>query len=612
KCQSGQIIWKGCNQCICQEDGQLDCTASVCYEETTTVIAPLILREKLSTMSPWCTPLKSYYVNCSICVCPTSGWTSEATCTLDTSCLEELPSDFITNKNVCIPNVMYLFPCLRCLCSDSGYFILDKCIETCNITLNTESPRRCTSKTFYRKNCNVCWCPEDSIPDEKYCTNVVCNKNPKFKYLENFRRGSLKCVPGTFTKAKCYYCDCNTKGYVNENACLELDCLKSSEFKYDTSITKKTCSPGEMVPICIECFCLDNGQTNSIYCTRECSYISKLNVLQKVLKDSLQNRNLIDVEAISKTTANEFCKPNTVYIDQGRYCLCPENDSTSFKLCSSVTEHEIYTTRSYIKITDDITNEVFNKTCKPNTFVEINCNTCYCSKDGTVDVKWCTYDDCEAKRIVQQKIKQYLPIITIPEFSDTCTPGSISKVDCNFCICPDSGVFKERVCTKNACDDLEQSVNNDALTCEPLEYYIVDCNTCFCPRDGFKNVARCTKNVCEKNFLRSDSCVPGQLFSEDCNVCVCPPNSNKADRACTNHICTDLDTPWKRIFMLSQSLSNRHSLDDSTRKLDICFPGEEFEVDCKVCICPDMGLRAYASCTQILCDDEIIHKNYVS
>ncbi|XP_059055784.1 uncharacterized protein LOC131849689 [Achroia grisella] len=599
KCQSGQIIWKDCNQCICQEDGQLSCTVSTCLDDATTAKSvSLILREKLSTVSPWCTPFKSYYINCSICVCPASGWTSEATCALDSSC-QKLPSDFITDKRLCIPNVMYLFPCFHCLCSEDRYFVPDKCVETC--ALQIESPRRCLSRTFYRKNCNVCWCPDDSIPDEKHCTNVVCNKESKFKFLDNLRKGSTKCVPHTFTKPKCYYCDCNANGNINENACLELDCLKSNKFKYD--VTKTTCSPGEMVPICIECFCLRNGQTSNKYCSRMCSYISKLNVLQKVLKDNAKNNSLIDRDAIKNTIVNDICETNTVYLDQGRYCICPKSGNTHFKLCTSMTEDKVYRTRSAMIKSYNIINEQYNQTCDPNTFVDIDCNTCYCSKNGTIDLKWCTYDDCDAKRTVQNNIKKSLPPITVSEVSDTCTPGSISKIDCNFCICPDTGSFNDRVCTKNACKDLDESANNDFLICDPLQYYIVDCNTCICPQDGFKNVARCTKNVCEKNFLRSENCVSGQLFSDDCNVCVCPPNGNKADRVCTNYTCSDAGTPWKEIFTLSKSLLSIHDFDYSTRKLDMCFPGEEFVVDCKVCVCPDMGLRVYASCTQLLCND---------
>lgn len=611
-CKAGQIIWQGCNQCICQENGQMVCSNAGCYDDVTyravhaPVINPIDIKDDPNS---WCTPFKSYYINCSICVCPASGRTSEAHCATDNSCQRSPPSsaDFLisVNKNICIPNVMYLFSCLHCLCSDGGYFVLDKCVETCHRPQQTETARRCISRTFYRKNCNVCWCPSDSMPDDKLCTQTSCTKNSKFRSLDILRTSRAKCRAYRFLKPKCYYCGCNNKGYVNENACLELDCLKSNDFKYDVS--KNTCSPGEMVPSCVECFCLGNGMTNSTYCSNVCSYQSKLSVLEKVLKDSVY-QGLVDKEAIKRTSDNEQCEPNSMYLDQGRYCLCPENGSTNFKLCTSVTD-EVVTSRPLIGFTSSGSgNKDLNKTCTPNTFVEIDCNTCYCSKNGKIDPKWCTYDDCNAKKIIQDTHKS-LRVSTIPSIKSTCIPGSISKLDCNFCICPESGMLQDRACTKNKCSEIQQTVDDDRFVCEPLAYYLVDCNVCLCPRDGVKNVAKCTKKICEKTFLRSDSCVPGQFFSNDCNICVCPPNGDKADKVCMNYRCSESETPWKKIFRLSQSLLDNRVIgnvivDDSKRQLDVCFSGEEFEIGCKICVCTDVGLRSYATCTESRCEEQ--------
>ncbi|XP_063833522.1 uncharacterized protein LOC135082663 [Ostrinia nubilalis] len=609
-CIAGQIVWQGCSQCICQENGQLHCSDAGCYNDSPYrgVDAVTSTRKTIDTKdstSTWCTPFKSYYINCSICVCPASGRTAEAHCATDTSCHRLSPSstDFLlsVNKNICIPQVMYLFPCLHCLCSDGGYFILEKCVETCHRPLQIESTRRCISRTFYRRNCNVCWCPDDSMPDDKFCTQNVCTENSKFTSLETLRTLRIKCHPYSFLKPKCFYCGCNTNGNINENACLELDCLKTNDFKYD--VAKLTCSPGEMVPSCTECFCLRNGMTNKTYCTNVCSYQSKLSLLDKVLKDSFSNQLLIDRKDIKRIAENELCEPNTMYIDQGRYCLCPENGSTNYKLCTSVSEESHVKRPNFHSILKHGLKYVDLKmNCTPNSFVEIDCNTCYCAKNGKIDPKWCTYDDCNAKKIIQDTHKSYR-VSTMPSV-DTCIPGSISKVGCNYCICPESGILKDRACTKNKCSEIQEQVDDDKFVCEPLAYYLVDCNVCLCPRDGVKNVQKCTKKICEKTFLRSDSCVSGKFFSNGCNVCVCPPNGDKSDKVCTKHRCSDFDTPWKKIFRLSQNLLDNRVTQDNKRELDFCFSGEEFEIGCKICVCPDVGLRSYATCTESLCDKE--------
>ncbi|XP_023951717.2 uncharacterized protein LOC112055755 [Bicyclus anynana] len=189
---------------------------------------------------------------------------------------------------------------------------------------------------------------------------------------------------------------------------------------------------------------------------------------------------------------------------------------------------------------------------------------------------------------------------SVDDSTGVCTPGSISRVKCNFCICSDGGVLGEQACTKNNCFE-NIKITNEKFVCEPLDYYEVDCNICLCPPNGLKNVAKCTKNSCEKSALRSDSCIPGHLFSDDCNVCVCPPNGNKADRVCTNNTCSG--SRW-RISKSSISLLENQVHDDATRNLDVCFPGEEFSMGCNICLCPDLGLKVYASCERIICNEK--------
>ncbi|XP_053618160.1 uncharacterized protein LOC128679759 isoform X2 [Plodia interpunctella] len=603
-CPSGQIIWQGCNQCICQESGQLACSMRVCPDETNKR-APSPVKQTITPAVPntsWCVPYRSYYVNCSVCVCPPSAQISEAKCVRDKFCtIEESASlkKLVSGNNVCIPNVMYLFPCLQCLCSDGGIFSLDKCVATCHS--NQKSKQKCTPRIFFKKDCNVCWCPDEGFLDEKFCTNAVCNNTSKLKMLRVERRNTNKCVPNSFTKPKCFYCICTSDGKINEKACLQLDCLKKFEE------LKDECTPGEMVSVCIQCLCLRNGQTYSEYCSKSCTSQSRLEIFIRVLNESITNDQLLDRNIIRSNIVNNFCQPYSVYKKDNKYCICPENGYIDMKACAIAVEypfdninstHKLVTTEKSKEHASDL------KKCDPHTFVQIDCNTCYCSKNGTIDPQWCTYDDCESKRIIAKGRKSVIAMSN-SELSNTCTPGSVLKEGCNFCICPNNGSYFGRTCTKNTCDATGgvNEVKDEIITCDPLTYFVVDCNTCLCPEDGIKNVGRCSKNICEKSFLRSSACEPGHLFSEDCNVCVCPPNGDRNDRVCTNHTCSEADAPWKRIFKISQNLlSNQPS--DGIRQLDVCFPGEEFTIGCKLCICPDIGLKAYATCTHMQCEEE--------
>lgn len=494
---------------------------------------------------------------------------------------------------------MYLFACLHCLCSDEGYFVLENCVDTCGP--RNEEIQSCSPKSFYRKDCNVCFCPENMIPNDKYCTQEICNGTNALKVLHALRTSQpMKCTPYQFTPPRCLYCDCSPEGTINEHACLELNCLKFNTVA--NKVVKDTCNPGEMVSVCIECFCLRDSLTRPEYCSRVCSYRSKIEILESIFRDS-RNDHLLDMNALEKNTVMQSCKPNTIYADSGKFCLCPDNGITNPKSCiiEIKTGFDFENPASEFSFKENTINIDFNATCEPSSFVEFDCNTCFCSKNGTIDPKWCTYDDCEAKKIVHDS--QNTGSLIKEDQPNKCTPGSIMTLDCNFCICPENGQVKDRACTKNRCSETDQAILVEKFTCEPLEYYEVDCNVCFCPRDGKKNVAQCTKNLCEKNFLRTEVCIPGRLFSEECNVCVCPRKGNKADKACTSHRCQESALAWKNIFKLSNSFLGHQISEVTTRKLDLCFPGEEFTMGCHLCVCPDMGIRSYATCTDMLCDE---------
>ncbi|XP_075985666.1 uncharacterized protein LOC142982852 [Anticarsia gemmatalis] len=592
-CQPGQVIWEECSQCICQENGRTICTNTDCNDES----AKNHKSTRVGT-SMWCTPFRSYYLNCTLCVCPASGKMAEARCAADSSCalkgfhtsLDTMP------RTICIPKVMYLFKCLHCLCSDNGQFLKSKCVETC--TKTSEPTKRCIPKSFYKSDCNICRCPDNGVPDSNLCSKSTCIQPSKPNTLFYLRNKTSSCTPNKFTNPRCIYCECNSHGVVNETVCIEQECLKVQNFTYDT--VNAMCSPGELVPICMECFCPRTGLTIEKYCSRVCSPQNKVAILETVLNEQL---NLIDRDVIRVTTGTDSCEPHSLILDEGRYCLCSASGDTNNKHCTSVLKDNALKNPSKV-YEGKVQNRVdFNFSCEPNTYVKFGCNSCYCGKSGKIDPKWCTSDDCAAKRQISETLKKVSSnaVKKIAKDTSTCVPGSISKANCNFCICSSTGLLKDRVCTRNVCTN-KGKISEDELSCEPASYYTVDCNICFCPSDGIRNIDKCTKNQCENNFLRTDICAPGELFSDDCNICVCPPNGEKKDKICTNRNCTDDDTPWKKIFKISEKLLGGLT-DTPPKKFGACYPGEMFDIGCSRCTCPDSGLKEFAICDPQTCDD---------
>ncbi|XP_041976813.1 uncharacterized protein LOC121731453 isoform X2 [Aricia agestis] len=590
-CAPAEVHRHGCSRCTCHR-GNLICDHTLCPVESATLTAS----SNLSYFGPSCSPFRSYYFNCSLCVCPASGKTSEAQCIVDLSCpmMGSLNRSRSSVQNVCLANVIYLFPCLQCLCSERGTFVYEKCVEKCYKSIG-RTPRRCMPGSMYRVNCSVCRCPENGIHDDIFCVKVECNGKTTRSIVRTLP-AKASCTPHAFTEPICYYCDCSPDGVVDDRSCIEIECPKiiPTRRKYTS-----TCSPGEVTPLCVECFCLRNGNIRNEFCTRNCSDRKKIAILETILKE---NFNLIDDKRIVKIKENEKCEPNFLYLDDNsRYCLCLKGNSSS-KACTLYYRHTVEPApHQYTNVEID-----YNASCKPITLVEFGCNVCYCSKTGKIDPKWCTIDDCEAIKKTQESHWSYPVKVPSAESKSTCEPGAISRMQCNFCICPENGLSKDRVCTKNYCEQ-HQSVSDDAFVCDPLAYYRVDCNVCLCPKDGLKNVAKCTKNVCESNFLRSDlSCTPGHLFVEDCNICVCPISGKKEDTACTNHACE------KRSWKVLKAANVHMSPMNLKRNLDVCFRGEEFIQGCNLCLCPEDGFKNYAICEDMACDQESPYQNFTT
>merc|ERR1712106_393056 len=81
--------------------------------------------------------------------------------------------------------------------------------------------------------------------------------------------------------------------------------------------------------------------------------------------------------------------------------------------------------------------------CTPGTSYTVDCNTCVCGADGA---PVCTTNVCGASTTTTTTTTTTTS--TTPAPSTSCTPGQVSLVDCNTCVCSSLG---EQVCTTNVC-----------------------------------------------------------------------------------------------------------------------------------------------------------------
>ncbi|CAH2037111.1 unnamed protein product, partial [Iphiclides podalirius] len=219
-----------------------------------------------------------------------------------------------------------------------------------------------------------------------------------------------------------------------------------------------------------------------------------------------------------ESTIFHTCIPKTQFLLNGKLCHCDSKGLWLEENCQYVSRR---------------------RTCqRGQTFVDFDCNTCYCSKKGKIDPKWCTYDDCDAKR-----------------------------EKCNFCICPESGLSKEKACTKNYCTEVDLTRSNVKFTCEPLAYYefTIGCKQCVCPEMGLKLYAECDASQCnDKDLMPTGADLQRVEFLNE-----------------TPHARSRRD--------LNSSCIKYNATEDEQR----CTPGTMYIIRCKLCICPYMGNILY-------------------
>ncbi|XP_012270691.1 uncharacterized protein LOC105694520 [Orussus abietinus] len=276
--------------------------------------------------------------------------------------------------------------------------------------------------------------------------------------------------------------------------------------------------------------------------------------------------------------------------------------------------------------------------CIPRTTFKADCNTCFCSEDGTsmgCTLMACTSESALGKKRLFEPRSRRNSESKSRKDEQTCEPGSSFKQDCNDCICSPDG--RSAACTLMECLPKEfykqdgsiklphELFKNpllrnrrDAQVCEPRSVFKRDCNSCLCSPDG--TFAACTLMECfpgeqftedervklphetlENPLLRSrrdaQVCEPKSSFKKDCNSCVCSADGTFA--ACTMIECmpNNLFNEDGSVKLPHEALEN--PLLRSRRDAQVCEPKSTFKKDCNSCVCSKDGM--FAACTMMEC-----------
>ncbi|XP_046594176.1 pacifastin-like protease inhibitor cvp4 isoform X1 [Neodiprion lecontei] len=202
------------------------------------------------------------------------------------------------------------------------------------------------------------------------------------------------------------------------------------------------------------------------------------------------------------------------------------------------------------------------KICEPGTLKALDCNTCRCSDRGT---DWeCTLMGCP-EHYPQHRLKREVDSPT--NRPKICEPGSTKALDCNTCFCTADGTAWG--CTLMGCPEhypqhrLKREVDSPTKRpkiCEPGSTKALDCNTCFCTADG--TAWGCTLMGCSEHYIQqrpkraeadsqfvesdvlklsgslgNEKCEPGSRKFDGCNTCTCTLDGS--GWGCTRKLCEE-------------------------------------------------------------------------
>ncbi|XP_045514158.1 uncharacterized protein LOC123707841 isoform X1 [Pieris brassicae] len=230
------------------------------------------------------------------------------------------------------------------------------------------------------------------------------------------------------------------------------------------------------------------------------------------------------------------CQSNIRYIKDHTVCTCSDSGLWLSENCRKV----IRTVRTDLPIVYG--NLRSNVTCKSNSLYLIDCNVCKCDKSGLIQATSCTNRHCKTATK-----------------ADFCLFGDFLRTHNEICLCSDVNYYIDKLCKKISPNLIQElnTADTKAVTdvgfksnkkCTAFREYYIDCNHCICEESG---QLLCTKRDCRQNKVNSrrsnndelpivqsvnDLCIPGQKYKLKCNTCICTLNE---ELSCTTMVCLD-------------------------------------------------------------------------
>ncbi|XP_053618248.1 uncharacterized protein LOC128679816 [Plodia interpunctella] len=258
---------------------------------------------------------------------------------------------------------------------------------------------------------------------------------------------------------------------------------------------------------------------------------------------------LEDRSEINMLFQQRQCEPNYTYQEQNLICTCNEFGDWRSKNCYQ--NFHIIRARDMLS-TPALRTKEFS--CMPNKMYLVDCNMCICDESGYIDPSRCTTRTCTKGHKI-----------------DRCVFGDILRTTDELCSCSDINVYIDRLCVSIS-EHRIQKIKNELFD------VLIQHDTRLRTIPVF-----------------SDRCSQADLAEVDCNTCYCIAGN----WACTNKKC--------EITKKVEKLRNRKkaflSLPEVFSDKETCVPFRKYRYRCNTCIC---SKKKVLSCTSMICLEALL------
>lgn len=195
-----------------------------------------------------------------------------------------------------------------------------------------------------------------------------------------------------------------------------------------------------------------------------------------------------------------------------------------------------------------------NIACKPNSLHLLECNVCRCGENGFIELSSCTNRRCT----IGHKVDPCQHGDILRTKTELCSCSDINLYIDRLCFKVSEAPIQEiRAADIESIMEVGKSwtrsnvVPTNETSCKPHTVLTVDCNKCICtetgllactdkkclkPNPGLRTEAKSSFHSLPKLKNRDSVCVPNKQYRHKCNTCVC---SLKGVPTCTTMICLD-------------------------------------------------------------------------